>query len=79
MLKVKAQRKGQLYRSRHKREQLNLLLKKQLSTKPTRQPTRFALENRNHGLAWSQSGNNKAGALWAKRGERGILREALRS
>ena len=48
------------------------------------------LENRNHGLAWSQSGNNKTvqtlavnlilacltGALRAKRGERGILREA---
>ena len=30
MLKVKAQWKGRLYRSRHKREQLNLLLKKQL-------------------------------------------------
>ena len=29
MLKVKAQWKGRLYRSRHKREQLNLLLKKQ--------------------------------------------------
>ena len=42
MLKVKAQWKGRLYRSRHKREQLNLLLKKQLSTKPTRQPMRFA-------------------------------------
>ena len=48
------------------------------------------LENRNHGLAWSQSGNNKTvqtlavnlilacitGALWAKLGERGILHEA---
>ena len=48
------------------------------------------LENRYHGLAWSQSGNNKTvqtlavnlilacitGALWAKLGERGILREA---
>ena len=42
MLKVKAQWKGRLYRSRHKREQLNLLLKKQLSTEPTRQPMRFA-------------------------------------
>ena len=42
MLKVKAQWKGRLYRSRHKKEQLNLLLKKQLSTKPTRQPMRFA-------------------------------------
>ena len=42
MLKVKAQWKGRLYRSRHKREQLNLLLKKQLSTKPTRHPMRFA-------------------------------------
>ena len=31
MLKVKAQWKGRLYRSRHKREELNLLLKKQLS------------------------------------------------
>ena len=31
MLKVKAQWKGRLYRSRHKREQLNLLLKKQPS------------------------------------------------
>ena len=43
MLKVKAQWKGRLYRSRHKREQLNLLLKKQLSTKPTRQPMRGSL------------------------------------
>ena len=42
MPKFKAQWKGRLYRSRHKREQLNLLLKKQLSTKPTRQPMRFA-------------------------------------
>ena len=42
MLKVKAQWKGWLYRSRHKREQLNLLLKKQLRTEPTRQPMRFA-------------------------------------
>ena len=42
MLKVKAQWKGWLYGSRHKREQLNLLLKKQLSPKPTRQPMRFA-------------------------------------
>ena len=42
MLKVRAQWKGRLYRSRHKREQVNLLLKKQLSTKPTRQPMRFA-------------------------------------
>ena len=42
MPKVQAQWKGRLYRSRHKREQLNLLLKKQLSTKPTRQPMRFA-------------------------------------
>ena len=42
MLKVKAQWKGRLYRSRHKREQVNLLLKKQLSTKPTRQPMRFS-------------------------------------
>ena len=42
MLKVKAQWKGWLYGSRHKREQLNLFLKKQLSTKPTRQPMRFA-------------------------------------
>ena len=42
MAKVQAQWKGRLYRSRHKREQLNLLLKKQLSTKPTRQPMRFA-------------------------------------
>ena len=42
MPKFKAQWKGRLYRSRHKREQLKLLLKKQLSTKPTRQPMRFA-------------------------------------
>ena len=42
MLKVKAQWKGRLYRSRHKREQLNMLLKKQLSTKPTLQLMRFA-------------------------------------
>ena len=42
MLKVKAQWKGWLYRSGHKREQLNLLLKKQLNTEPTRQPMRFS-------------------------------------
>ena len=42
MPKFKAQWKGRLHRSRHKREQLNLLLKKQLSTKPTRQPMRSA-------------------------------------
>ena len=48
------------------------------------------LENQNHGLAWPQSGSNNTvqtlavnlilacltGALWAKRGERGILRKA---
>ena len=90
MLKVKAQWKGRLYRSRHKREQLNLLLKKTTKHKANPASDEVRLENRNHGLAWSQSGNNKTvqtlavnrilacitGALWAKRGERGILREA---
>ena len=33
---------GRTAHAGHKREQLNLLLKKQLSTKPTRQPMRFA-------------------------------------
>ena len=59
MLKVKAQWKGWLYRSRHKREQLNLLLKKQLSTGANPATDEVRLENRNHGLAWSHSGNNK--------------------
>ena len=56
MPKFKAQWKGRLYRSRHKREQLKLLLK----TKATDEATdEVRLENRNHGLAWSHSGNNK--------------------
>ena len=90
MLKVKAQWKGWLYRSRHKKEQPNLLLKKQLTDRANPATDEVRLENRNHGLAWSQSGNNKTvqtlavnlilacltGALRAKRGERGILREA---
>ena len=60
MLKVKAQWKGRLYRSRHKRGQLNLLREKATKHKANQATDEVRLENRNHGLAWSQSGNNKA-------------------
>ena len=91
MLKVKAQWKGRLYRSRHKSEQLNLhALEKETKHKANPATDEVRLENQNHGLLWSQSGNNKTvqtlavnlilacitGAIWAKRGERGILRGA---
>ena len=67
-----------------------LALEKTIKHKANPASDEVRLENRNHGLAWSQSGNNKTvqtlavnlilacitGALWAKLGERGILREA---
>ena len=89
MLKVKAQWKGRLYRSRHKREQV-IALEKATKHKANPATDEVLLENQNHGLAWPQNGSNNTvqtlavnlilacitGALWAKRGERGILREA---
>ena len=58
--KVKAQLDRKANCSRHGTE-LDLLMWKQLRTKPTRQLMRFTVrvENRNYGLAWSQSGNNR--------------------
>ena len=64
-----------------------LALEKTTKHKANPESDEVRLENRNHGLAWSQSGNNNktvqtlavnlilaciTGALWAKRGERGI-------
>ena len=51
MLKVKAQWKGRLYRSRHKRGQLNLLREKATKHKANQATDEVRLENRNHGLA----------------------------
>ena len=91
MLKVKAQWKGRLYRSRRPQKgAIKLALEKATKHKANPATDEVRLENQNHGLAWSQSGSNNTvqtlavnlilacitGALWAKRGERGILREA---
>ena len=51
---------SRLYRSRHDKEQLKLLLYN-LATKYKANPAtnEVRVANRNHGLAWSQSGNNQ--------------------
>ena len=59
ILKVKAQWKGQLYHSRRPQKgTIKLALEKATKHKANPATDEVRLENRNHGLAWSQSSNN---------------------
>ena len=60
MYKVKAQLNRTAYRSRHSTEKLTRVAHvKAIKHKANLATDEARVENRNHGLAWSQSGNNR--------------------